>query len=308
MSILWVILPPILFNLWGLIDTFLTKELATKQHDWDLHNATWTLMIIGGFIALVVAIILGIIFVQDIQFTMHSLILLLAGILNWIAAFPYFKALQHEKVENIVPVLQSIPIFVYVFWVVFLDEYLSWIKILLMLAIVICTLFFSRDHESKKFNTKWLYFTLLSVVCYALSFVVFKLWWKIADNIWVALFWQHLGIFLATSYRFLQKKTVLSTIKYLKKQGAIFAILNICNELFFIIGYVVLSILFLYHPVVVVDTLSNGIQPLLLFGMVYLSYKIFPHIFERKYNKNIIIQKIFLCCVLIILLGFFSFL
>lgn len=118
------LIPPILFNLTWLIDTFLVSKFWEEKENWTLESWIWTLMIIWWTIAGLVALWLFPFVYKDI-FTIQrqSLLYLLAwGIAYGLAAFPYFKALEKEQIENILPMYQTVPLFAYIMRILLLWE------------------------------------------------------------------------------------------------------------------------------------------------------------------------------------------
>ncbi len=177
MSILRVLLSAILWNITRLIDTFLTSKLKSKQDSGELHNSLWSLMIIWWGIAWWVALLLAMFYFNRLLYSsyMDICMLLFSWVLYWISVFPYFKALHYEKVENIAPLRQLTPVFIYIFGFIFLHEYLSVGKIFLMIGIILVSLLFWRNHETKKFNIQGLSFMFISVLLCVFASVLFKL-------------------------------------------------------------------------------------------------------------------------------------
>jgi drug/metabolite transporter (DMT)-like permease len=91
-----------------------------------------------------------------------------------IAVYPYLEALKGEKIENIIPMLQTIPVFSYVLANIVLGESMSIWSIIIMIAVVGTTMLFSRDLQAKKYNRKGILLMLLSSLFYGLSYVSFK--------------------------------------------------------------------------------------------------------------------------------------
>lgn len=307
MVLLLILIAVFLFNLTWLIDTFLTKKLGSEQEQGIIHSKIWTLMIIGGIIALFVSSLLLPFIISSIKFNIISIILIISWWLYWLAALPYFYAFSHEKIENIIPMLQTIPIFIYILWVIILWEYFTTIKVILIIFIVIITTLFGRNFKEKKFNYKWIFLVLFSSILYSLSFVFFKLWWWQDLSIWQAFFRQHLWVAIISLIRIFNEKIRKTTFNYFNKNNISFSILNISNELFYIIWIMIINYLFLSHPIAFIETISNSFQPILWFIMVRIAYKLFPSIFERKYTKKEIIFKIYLCILFLILLWLFFY-
>ena len=81
-------------------------------------------MIVGGCVAGLVAIGLLPFVYQDL-FTIQrntTGYLLLGWIAYGVAAIPYFKALETEQIENILPMYQMIPLMAYIMGIVVLGE------------------------------------------------------------------------------------------------------------------------------------------------------------------------------------------
>jgi phosphatidylserine synthase len=81
--------------------------------------------------------------------------------------------------------------------------------------------------------------------------------------------------------------------------------LNIGNEIFYLIGMVIVSYLVLHYNVAFIETISNGLQPILAFFMVFLAYKFLPDIYIRNYKKKELIGKLSLCIITFLLLFIF---
>jgi uncharacterized membrane protein len=91
-----------------------------------------------------------------------------------LAGFAYFKALSGDKIENITPFFQAIPIFTYVFAGIILKEALAPISIVLMIAIILISGVFMWNVHTKKTNWNGIFRMLLSSLCYSLFYVGFK--------------------------------------------------------------------------------------------------------------------------------------
>lgn len=305
--LLVLLLAPFVFNLSGLIDTYLTQLFWKHQETGQLYSSTGTLMVIGWVVALIFS--LWIVFVRYeyvFDITIWSLLyLFFSGISFGLAAFPYFESLKIDKIENIFPILQTIPLFAYVLANIMLWETLSLESVILMFLIVFVTAMFSRNITTGKIHIRSLLLMLFSSLLYALSYVLFKIWWWEEQYIWVSYFWEHIGIAFCSLLFFLPTSIRNSTLLYFKNNGIWFSLLNIGNEILFIVGILITSYLTLYYPIAFVKTISNWLQPLLWFIMVYVAYKILPSIFEREYTKKELLWKISLCIISFVLIYLF---
>jgi uncharacterized membrane protein len=302
-----LLLAPVLFNITGIIDTFLTKLFKRQENEWLIHNSIASLMIIWWVITLIVSLLL-LPFVYKMFSTISvrsTITLIFAWVLYWLAARPYFKALYAEKIENIIPLLQTIPLFSYVFGFFLLWEAITTHQIVLMILIIFCTWLFSRNIHTKQRNIKWFLLAIGSSMLYGLSFVLFKQWWWESTHVWLAFFREHIGVTIASLTFALISKNRKSTYSYLMSKWLKFWILNISNELFYIIWIMIINFLSLLYPVAIINTMSNWLQPIIWFIMVRLAYKFLPSYFEWEYSKKELTRKILLCILCFWLLWYF---
>lgn len=305
--LLLLLLAPFVFNLSGLIDTYLTQLFWKDQLDGWLHSSTWTLMIIWWIVALIFLVFVGLfrynyIFVIRWSALFH---LVLSGMMFWLASFPYFESLKIDKIENIFPILQTIPLFTYLIANIVLGESMSLISIVIMILVVLVTGLFSRNISTGRLHIRSLLLVLLSSILYAISYVFFKIWWWEEVHLRVSYFWEHIWIALFCLLFLLSHKIRISTVRYFKNNGIWFSWLNIGNELLFIVGIIIVNYLSLQYPIAFVNTIVNWLQPLLWFIMVYIAYKIFPSIFEWEYSSKELSWKISLCVVSFVLISIF---
>lgn len=306
--ILIFIIPPILFNLTWLIDTFLVSKFWEEKGNWTLESGIGTLMIIGSTIAWLVALGLFPFVYQEIFAIQRQSLcyLLIWGITYWVAAFPYFKALENEQIENILPMYQTIPLFAYIMGILLLWETIPLRQVAIIIWIILVTWLFYLDLKHFTFNKKAVLMCLISVILYASSFVFFKKWWLAENNLWVAFFWEHVWVLL-TGIRFFSKTSVRkTTIKYFKQAWRKFSILNIFNEMFFISGIILQNYISLHYLIVYMSVITNGWQVLLWFLMKYIAHRRNPKRYKRDYTKKSIIIKIWLAVIVLIGLFYIS--
>lgn len=299
------LIPPILFNLTWLIDTFLVSKFWEEKGNGNLESWIWTLMIIWWTIAGFVALgLLPSVYQEIFTIQRQSLLYLLFwGIAYGVAAFPYFKALEREQVENILPMYQTVPLFAYILWVLFLWEIIPLRQIFIILWIILLTGLFYIDLKHFTFNKKAVGLCLISVILYAISFVFFKKGGLEEGNLGVSFFWEHIGVMI-TGLRFFSQSSIRkTTIKYFKQAWWKFSILNIFNEMFFITGIILQNYISLHYLIIYMSIITNGGQVLLWFLMKYLAHRRNPKRYERNYTKTAIVIKISLA--IIVLIGLF---
>lgn len=304
-----VLLAPILFNATWLIDTFLTQKFQWGESEGELNYGINSLIVISGIAPLVFSlIILPLLWYKVLELqTISICLLVLSGIVQWMAFWPYFKALSHERIENIIPALQTIPLFSYGIWVLLLHEVLPLPQVLLIIAIVIISMMFGWDFKAKQMNWKGVWLTVISSLCYASSYAIFKLWWGEQAHARVAFMWQSLGICILCAVFLLKRNTAKRTRAYMTRNGVLFAGLNITNELLYIGWVLIINFLMLRYHIAVVNTFSNGIQPILWFAMAYVAYRMLPKHFARTYSRKELLLKLMLCALALFLLWLFFY-
>lgn len=302
------IIPPILFNLTWLIDTFLVSKFGEEKGNGNLESGIGTLMIIGSTIAWLVALGLFPFVYQEIfRIDRQPLLYLLAGgIAYGVAAFPYFKALENEQIENILPMYQTIPLFAYIMGILLLWETIPLRQVAIIIWIILITWLFYLDFKHFTFNKRAVFMCLISVILYASSFVLFKKWWLAENNLWVSFFWEHIWVLL-TGIRFFSKSSIRkTTIKYFKQAWRKFSILNIFNEMFFISGIILQNYISLHYLIVYMSVITNGGQVLLWFWMKYIAHRLNPKRYQRNYTKKSLMIKIWLAVIVLIGLFYIS--
>jgi drug/metabolite transporter (DMT)-like permease len=228
-----------------------------------------------------------------------------AGVVWGMASYPYFKALKGEKIENITPGFLTIPLFSYVFANFLLGETLSVASIVIMFLIIIFTGLFMWDFSTKKVNRQGMLLMFASAILYALSYVGFKFGGEGIENIWIIYFWNYLGIALFLLSLLINKHIRKTSLQYFQKSGLKIGGLNLVNETISIVANALVNFVALFYSVAVVQTISNGLQPLFSFLLVFLSYKILPDIYMRKYTKKELLWKLSLCIITFVLLFIF---
>lgn len=303
-----IFLAPFLFNLTGLIDTYLVKRFGQEEQEGNLHHSIGTLTIFAAIIwAVSILVFLPRIW-NDFVASFHNsamVRLLLAGIVSSGGGIAYFYALQQEKIENIIPFYQTIPLWSMILGAMFLGESVSTMQTVIICGIIVLTMLFGFDTAKQTRNTTALLLILLSAILYALRSILFKYGGNQEDNFLVAVAREHIGTIIIWLYYRLQPKIRRSTISYINHSGWKFASLNITNEILYILAIIILNFASLSQYVVIVSLLSNGIQPLLGFAMSYGAHRLLPGIYERHYSQKTLIFKIVITLIILCLLWVF---
>ena len=251
-----------------------------------------SLSIIGGTVSFIVGLVI-LAFRNFPNFPIEQIILvIIAGALFEISLFPYYKAMAIDDPSRVVPLYQTIPIFVLLFSFIFLGESLS----LVQLAGFALVLFGGFMLSIKKPGLgvfklrKSFWFMMAATATIAVGLVLFKFVVDI-QGIWDSLGYEYLGAglgafilyfspFKQMSFREAVKGTTPST-------GAIIG----TNEALWVLGRFATFFSSSLAPVSLIAVIG-GVQPLFVFlGGLIISIWL-PNIVKEDLSSGAIKTKI----------------
>lgn len=277
-------IPPILYALSNLIDKHLAHE--------DTDSNPETLLVIGGFFNLCVALIFIIYFFIINKPVGVNYALFLNGAIFSIAIWIYLKILFKYDVEKVAPWYQTIPVFGLIGGAIFLSEYPTLIQIVGIFLIIFGGFFLAK--QGVKVNYRIIFGMLISSLLIALNDVVLAYFGRPLSTSDV-LFSDVLGKAFFCCIPLLNY-TIIKKVKSSFKSKISFQSLN---ETIFILGDLILDYAKLILPVVLVQVFAST-QPLFLLVGVYITSKYWPN-FLRQGNslKNMKINLIFILLIVI---------
>ncbi len=279
--ILFAIIANVLFAVSNLFDKFLIEKRVRDP---------LALTVFGGWIDLLVALIIVLIHGLSITGPLQVGVLLLSGVFVELALIPYFKALSLEDASRISPLFQSMPVFVLLLSSVFLRETLTHRQLLGFLLILSGSFIVSmRKTDAGIFKIrKAFWWVLLASILWALPAVMFK-FVVIKQTFWDALALEFFGVAIgATILFFLYKTRVIAQIRDIG--AGTWSILNI-NELIYIAGRVSNFYAITLGLVSLVAVLGGTIPLFVfLFGLVLSLW--FPGIIKEDITRASIVTKI----------------
>lgn len=231
----------------------------------------------------------------------NAVILIIGGLISGLAVLLYLLALDEGEATNVVPLLQTIPIFGFILGLVFLNEKLSIQHIFAALLIVFgATILTIEKDESGSFTfkKKIMILMLTSSFLYATYDTIFK-YIALNETFWVSTFWQTTGYFLFGLLLFLINKRFRNEFKRLisRKSGTLFS-LNIFIELANLGGNLATGFASLLAPIALVMTVS-GYQPVFVFVMGVIMAIFFPHISNEDIQKHALLRKVFSIAIIL---------
>jgi drug/metabolite transporter (DMT)-like permease len=215
------------------------------------------------------------------------------GFLIAIAILLYLYALEKDHASHVVPFWFTVPLFAYIFGVLFLGEYLTPLKIIGSLITILGALVLSLELEEKvTFKKKVVLLMLGSSIFIALSDVLFKN--QVAEVSFVAsIFWNQIGFALFGALGFLLVKRYRHEfIALCRDKSKDLFLINASTELITItataVGYYALTL----APVALILVLAYTFQPFFVFMEGVLLTRFLPHIHREHLSKKHVAQKI----------------
>lgn len=225
---------------------------------------------------------------------LHIALLLVVSLCTATSFFLYFHALDGEEASIVVVFYQLIPIFGYLFGYILLHEALGLMKLVAMGVILAGALIVSIEvDEENRFRLKHRTIYLMSAasVLVAAEAVLFK-YVAVQESVWTSLFWQYvgMGVFALATYALVGscRAEIASVIR---RNTAGTLLINIVNELIFLLGNFLFSYAYLLAPVALVLTV-NAYQPLLVFIIGMVLTVLFPHLGTESIKLRHVMQKV----------------
>jgi drug/metabolite transporter (DMT)-like permease len=212
----------------------------------------------------------------------EAVVLIFNGFLTVGTLAAYLYAIRDSDVISVVPVLQTIPVFGFIFGFLILGETLTSLEIAGSLIIVLSALLLSFEIEESsrmRFRARSFFLALLSSFLFAISGVVFKLF-ALDKGYWVTQFWEYVGVFFIGVILFIcissYRKSFLRTLTYGKTR---IVMLNFSTETIMVSADLLLNFAVLLAPVALVYAV-NSTQPAFLLTFALLGWLMFPNVMK----------------------------
>jgi uncharacterized membrane protein len=220
-----------------------------------------------------------------------ELLILFAGCLYFVAAFPYFYALKQDEASRIAPLFQAQPIFAYILGASFLGELLSPKEMIAGLIIIIGSILISIDLDNGfKLKQKVFWLMMLSTLLVAIGAFLFKFVGETA-GFWPTAFYQYLGTAAAGVALFIlspsRRNDLLSVMNTFGKP--VFAI-GLLTESINTAARVAFNFATLLAPLAVV-TFVAGLQPIFVFAIGIVVTILMPRLGKENLVRKHLLQK-----------------
>jgi len=272
----------------------------------NIDNSTSNIKTLLIFSSLIAGIVLSPIWLLinrfQIQINTTALIYVFASAVVYVlATFFYFKALEKNDASIVVVMFQLIPVFSYIFSLIFFNETLNTNEILGALIIIFSAIIISFDFNKKTNKNKLIALVLMGVssLLFSLYFICFDFAMRNEEYNVVA-FWYQIGLLLIGICLISIKKYRESFVKSIKSNGKKVISLNITNETINLVANLLVNFTNLTIPLALVNTL-NGFQGAFCFIIGVIGVSLFPKIISEDLNKRNVIQKLF--CIVLGIIG-----
>jgi drug/metabolite transporter (DMT)-like permease len=285
--------------LWALVN-HADKYLLSKYLKTEGIGA---LILFSSLFAIIVIPIIGFIEPNALHIPINgALVMMSAGFLYGIAILFYLKALNEDEASIVVPFFQLIPIFAYIFGLIFLKEVLNLNQIAGGLIMIAGAFILSVDEAEGgfKLKNKLLFFVLACIIPYGLMEVLFK-YVAIDVGYWEATFWHYVGYLIFGLLLYFFNKIYREEFWVLvKDNSAPIMGLNFGSETLTLVGDRVIAFATLLAPVALIQ-LVNVFQPIFVLIIGVLLTLFLPHIAEENISRRHLFQKI--AAIVIICIG-----
>lgn len=229
--------------------------------------------------------------------------LILTGCIYLVAIILYLHALSDDDVSNVIPFLLITPIFNFILARIFLGEYLSSMEIFCGILILAgAALLTIEQNEEGKIHIKWNLALIMLGNTFLISIndLLFK---KVAieTSFWDSLFWTYVGYSTLGVILFvLVRRYRQDFIRLIKQSGAFILGINVGGEALMLAGDSVLRFATLLAPLALVQSVSDGFQPVFTFVGGVLLTLFFPHIIKESIDKRHLIRKTIATSIMVV--------
>lgn len=253
-----------------------------------------TLMVFSTFIAgLILSPIWLIMNKFQVQISISALLVTFLATASYVlSTYFYFKALEKNDASIIVVLFQLVPVFSYIFGVIFFNESLSVNQIIGGLIIISSAIIISFDFNKKSNKNKLVALILvtLSSILSSLYYILYEVAMRKSSYNSVT-FWYQVGLlFIGTMFIF-TKNYREPFVNMIKRNGKKFISINVINEGINLIAQFMVNFANLTLPIALVNVL-NGFQGTFVFIIGVVGMVFFPKIFSEELNRKIVIQKV----------------
>ncbi len=278
--LLYALMAPVIFAVLNLLDKVLREK----------HFSTLTLSVSSGLFSAVAAVLGFLLVGYDLPFS-ALLIGLLAGILWFLAGFPYFKALSVEEVSRVIPLWQLQSPITLIMAAVFLGERLTSLSYASFALITAGAFLISVKDLRGMFRISHAFYLIaVAAIGTSASSVIAKALYS-SSSYWPVQFALFLGNFAgAAAVILLFGRLRGSVVSELKRSRLGANGLLVLRQLFGMLAFVVLNVAILTGPVSLTIAISGLSSFFVLVGATALSL-FWPGIMREIVDRKTLLTK-----------------
>lgn len=299
--IFFALVIPVLWSLGNVLDQFMSRVA--------FGHSAFSFLIISGVMTLPAPVIMYFFAPQVLDVSPGvALLLVIGGMIGFAGAWPYLLALQDDDAATAVPILQTVPVFAYLFGFFFLGEGLSLIQIAGGMMVVAGSMAFAWNPHTRKIHTKTLVCMMASAVIWGAYAIWVRKWaldidWVVV-SFWTYVTWTLIGfsglLFRADFRRDLRAMFMPAVVR-------LYIPLLAAQQFFAYSADLLQTHTFSFAPTAVQVILFNGLQPVLIMVLCGLFFYWRPDIYEPlKRDRRLFMRLGFLLLTgvgLILLIG-----
>jgi drug/metabolite transporter (DMT)-like permease len=293
--VLYASFMPLLWSLGNVLDQYIAREA--------FQRSAFSFLIISGLVTIPLAIALGVLNPHVLQIPWPTILILIAGgVIGFAGAWPYIIALTEDDASNAIPVLQTVPVFVYLLGFLLLGETLTWVQMLGAALVVSGAVAFVWNPHTRKIHTRTLFLMLASSLIWA-GYAVWIRYWA-QELPWITVtFWNYAAWCLLGLVGVVLSRPIMGDFKALFKPAVrhIFLPILFAQQFFACTADMLQTRALSLAPTGVQVILFNGIQPVVIMLLCGLFYYWRPDIYQRvQWNRRLAIR---FTCVAVTLIG-----
>jgi uncharacterized membrane protein len=291
---LWVYLGLLAQMLWvmgNLFDKYLIETFFRGEDDED-DDGIGTLVLFSAFFAVLVSAGVYIVWGSKINFSTGSMFIGTSiGVLNAIWVIAYLYGIGRGELTKTVPILQTIPVFGFVFAFLLLGETVSLLQFLGAAGLILGSFVLSYNFQNRGFSWVTLGLMLFTSAVVALQEVVFK-FVALEDGFATSAFWQGIGLGITGLFLYATVPTYRKQFNgFIAERNKKIWTISAINEVFDNAATLVFSYAVMLGPVLLVQSV-NAYQPFVLFVVSYIIAVFFGNYLREDISAASTIQKV----------------
>lgn len=292
----WIFYSLIAASVWALVN-HIDKYLLEKYcKDTNAGALVLFSSLIGIPVVFVLALFIPDIFAISIK---DVAILIFTGVIYVFAIVAYLYALDSDETSTVAPQMIVTPVLSAILSYFILREVLTINQIIAIIVILGASLGLSINFTEMKINMKAFGLMLVFSLLVALNAVLFKLMSEEA-GFWLSALWTHVGFIISGVFFFLYTPYRKAFITMISSNGTGILSVNIGSELITIVANLIFYWATLLGPIALVQTFTEGIQPVFVFIYGIIFTILFPSFAQENLTKSNIFKKTVFISIMIV--------